>query len=118
MNQLDAEFFYTHGCKSYNPESTVHRLDQYWEHAEILADALVRAHRSDIRFAWGRDGRTNREWTDEGSEYETWYCRAFDMDGCDLASLCGIDFGEYGHPDTEAYARVIEAELAQEIYSC
>lgn len=118
MNQLDAEFFYTHGCKSYNPKSTVHRLDQYWNNAEALADALARAHRSDIRFAWRLDGWTNRDWTLEGPEYGTWECGAYDTAGSCLAALGGIDLGEHGHPDTEAYARIVEAELALEAQSC
>lgn len=105
------------------------------------AKLLEWAREHDVDFVWEQDDTTNREWTSEGPEYDTWRCLARilgdDPDGVwnhktELysASCGGIDFGyvrgtektirgkvyaEAREYDTDIYRLDMEAQLTAEI---
>ncbi len=112
--QIATAFFYTHAGYCHNPEKETAEQGHARCAAE-LAQAERDAKSIGVRFAWAYDDTTNREWTDEGPEYQCWHCVALSPDGEILESLSGIDLGQDGHPDTHSYARVIQAELASQI---
>lgn len=85
------------------------------------AQALARAERKAIAdgcaYFWERDTDIDSsEWSDERPAWNTWNCRMFNADGRAVATLYGIDLGRDGDPFGHPYARVVQAELAQEHY--
>jgi len=111
MNTAE-QFFYDHADYSHAPHTETPEQGRA-RCAVELATAEAWASLSDISFTWGHDGFTNREWTDEGDEYNTWICQAYDVaNDVQLDVLGGIDLGPDGHPRNDPYARVVEAQLA------
>jgi hypothetical protein len=113
MKPSAVRFFFSNAGYSWNP-STENRTQGRWKCAREMAQAERAAIDCGMRFEWSADGLTNREWTNEGEEYGTWQCLAYDAAGGCVASLCGIDFGNGGEPWGDNYKRVVEAELAME----
>lgn len=106
-----AEFFYVHGGYSYDPE--VETPDEgHRRTAAVLADAEAWARETGLTFQWEPDpsGTVHvREFDCYEAEPETCeVCTAYDADGEPVASLGCIDDA------TDAYRRVVEAELAHE----
>jgi hypothetical protein len=103
-------FFFTNAGFSYGKNETVEqgRL----RCAKALAKAETEAAEMGLSFRWQLDGMTNREWTDDGEETQTWECSVL-LNGKIYASLCGVDFGT-GEPWGSDYARVVQAELSIE----
>ena len=108
------QFFYDHADYSYAPHTETPEQGRI-RCAVDLAAAELWASQSGIAFEWNYDGCTNREWTDEGDEYDTWECQARDVANDALLGYIGcIDLGPDSHPCRDNYARVVEAELALE----
>lgn len=76
-----------------------------------LAEAEAWARDVGMRFEWQEEPDADRSGIHHSSPL--WSCCAH-IDGAIVGSLGGIDLGAFGTPYTHAYARVIEAELAQE----
>jgi hypothetical protein len=104
------QFFYEHAGYGYNPKTETPEEGRM-RGAKSLAAAERLASEHGVQFEWYQDGLTNREWTDEGEEYQTWACRMI-YQGETLDALGGVDFGQDGSPWGDNYARVVEAELA------
>jgi hypothetical protein len=118
MKSLSAyHFFIKHAGYTYDPQTQT-RMQGRIQTAQRLARAERLAHDSDCTFTWDIDqDMDSSDWTDELPSWSTWNCIARDADGNVFASLCGVDFGRDGSPDCDAYARVVEAELACELAS-
>jgi hypothetical protein len=111
---MSARFFYRHAGFSYDP-ATETREQGRRRRARMLAQAERDARVYGLSFAWNVDPDVDSsDWSDDRPAWQVWECHAMNRDGDMLACLGGIDFGRDGSPEGEAYARVVEAELAQE----
>lgn len=111
------EFFFEHAGYSYDP-ARESRTDGRERCARELAAAEVWGVQMAYTFEWEIDQETDSsEWTDERPSWCTWNCIMRDQAGNVLASLCAIDFGRDGDPWGQPYARVVQAELADEARS-
>lgn len=110
-----AAFFFKHAGYSYDPKTETPeqgrtRVAQTLE----LAERFARSY--GLVFAWEVDPDIDSSDFDDSDEpWQLWQCCAYDQDENLRASLGGIDLGRDGHPDSDTYARVIEAELADEV---
>lgn len=99
-------FFHEHAGYSYSadegPEAGRSRC------ARELAEAEREGASAGLTFRWIEDDEC------AGESGPLWCCVARDSLGITCASLCGIDLGPSGHPDSAPYARVVRAELAME----
>lgn len=107
------EFFYENAGYSYTPgQETAEQGRRRCARALAVAEATAGA--IGVTYSWDIDPDvTSADWTDERPAWQTWQCFA-ECDGL-TAALVGIDFGRDGSPHSHDYARVIEAELAEEI---
>lgn len=112
-----AEFFAANAGYSYDPKKETPSQGRR-RCARALAKAQAKALDDGYSFEWQLDGFTNREWTDEGPEYNTWVCLMHAPDGEVCESLGGVDFGHCNgvakDPWSSNYRLVVEAELALE----
>lgn len=111
------KFFAEHAGISYMPGECIDtaRARVAWE----LACAEAAAREAGARYQWGVDPTcTSADWCDDEPAWRQWQCALVldDGDGNPIvqASLGGIDLGPEGEPWSESYARLIEAQLAQE----
>lgn len=117
-------FFYDQAGYSYDQKTET--PEQGRERCAVaLAAAEIKAKTDGMWFSWTTDDTTNREFTNEGPEYRLFGCVSY-LDNEDDTissqnSVGGVDFGPDNSPNDGSkagrYARVIEAELAQEYYS-
>lgn len=119
-------FFYKYGAHSWNPKSETKQQGRA-RCARMMAAAEAWASEHGVSCNWQQDDTTSREWTDEGPEYYTWVCVAEHTETGETASVGGVDFGHCGDKDAtlaearapwgDPYKRVIEAELASELFA-
>lgn len=115
-HETAVRFFRKHAGYSYAPGKETPRQGRD-RCARSLARAEREAAQNGATFRWSEDDTTNLEFADSPSEvYRLWACVMRDSSGKVVSSLCGIDLGSEGHPDSDPYARVVRAELASEIY--
>ena len=108
-------FFYAHAGWSYKPgEETPSRGRRRC--AQALATAERKGLHAGLTFFWQPDDTaTSADFDDSGAPpWELWECLCMNSRGRVVASLHAIDFGPEGRPAGDPYARVVEAELAQE----
>jgi hypothetical protein len=106
-------FFYDHAGFSYAPDEPPENGKRRC--AIALARAEARAHKRQYVVRWSIDpGIDSSDFSDELPVWSLWQAACYDANGEIQASLHGIDFGRDGHPDSDAYARVVAAELYQE----
>jgi hypothetical protein len=119
-------FFYTqHGGGGYDPdkESEDEGMLRY---AVSLAKAERWFEDSEGEWEWMTDDHPDRSWLDPDDGRTIWMCAAHirKPEGewaepgepeWNHESLSGIDLGLDGDPDTDPYARVVQAELALEL---
>jgi hypothetical protein len=103
-------FFHGHAGWSHDPKVETSAQGRQ-RCARELAKAEEWARDVGMRFEWTEDRHPDRS----GIEHDgtIWGCVAW-LDDANVGSLWGIDLGAFGTPYTHAFARVIEAELAQE----
>ncbi len=103
-------FFYEHAGYSWNAKTETEEEGRR-RCAHALADAEAKSQGAGCRYNWSHDMDSDRS----GIEHDAplWICDMFDSEGEPLGCLGGIDLGEnpFG-PGKDAYARVVEAELA------
>lgn len=114
MSKVDVEFFRKHAGYSYDP--TTETAEQGRQRcAENLAAAEGIARNAGVSFEWIIDpeerGGTRR------NPYPLYGCIAHDHLGGHATSLWAIDFGRDGSPYSDDYRRVVEAELALELFN-
>lgn len=114
MNYTAKAFFFEHAGYSYDP-ATETKAEGHNRTACQLACAEEWAAKEGFVFEWEQDNITNREFTDEGTEYYLWCVVMRDADSNEVQSLGGVDFGEEGNY-SDPYARVCQAELAIQQY--
>ena len=110
------EFFHRYAGYSYDPKTeTVERGRARC--AQNLTRAELHAKEQGWWTVWEYDLEIDSsDFSDDPEPYALWCASMVDADGERLsACLCGIDFGRDGDPDSEAYARVVSAELALEL---
>jgi len=113
MDQL-TQFYYDNAGYSYDPKTETPEQGRL-RCAESLAAATRRVADQGIRFVWDIDPDIDSsEWTDEQPAWQTYHCTAINSEGESLACIGGVDFGRNGDPNTDSYARVVQAELAIE----
>ena len=84
-----------------------------------LADAEEWAESEGVAFNWDEDTQPDRSGIDHAGPI--WECLAYPGDAYDVGpheSLSGVDLGESGYPTgpgRDPYARVVEAELAEQL---
>jgi hypothetical protein len=113
-------FFYDHAGASWNPETETEEQGRL-RGARELAAAERTASALGWSFEWSIDPDIDSsEWLDDNEDggrnrdpWHTWKCAMY-ADGEFVTSLHGIDFGRDGHPNSDPYRRIIEAELALE----
>lgn len=110
-------FFYENAGYSYNPKTETKEAGR--ERCAIeLAEAETEAARYGYAFVWDVDQDIDSsEFRDDCEPYATYNCTAYDSDGGIAASVCGCDFGPEGYKPGDSYARVVQAELAAEIFA-
>jgi hypothetical protein len=117
MDETAVKFFHEHAGFSHGPDETPEQGRQ--SYAEALAAAEDWAWREGYTSRWEVDPDIDSsDFSDESPPYALWSCDigALDEPGSGLQSLGGIDLGRDGHPDSTPYARVVQAELALELY--
>lgn len=108
-------FFKEHAGYSYNPKTQTPEQGRL-ECACALADAELSA--AEFNFHWGIDPDVDSsEFSDEEPSWNLWECIMRNEAGDILGALCGIDLGRHGHPETDPYARVVQAEIAEEYFN-
>ena len=106
-------FFYDHAGYSYAPAVQTPEQGRV-ETAESLARAEAWAADLDVSVDWNIDlDIDSSDFSDDPEPWELWSC--FLRHEGETVSLHGIDFGRDGHPDSNPYARVIQAELAEQL---
>lgn len=101
---VDQRFFFEHACFSYDPKTET--PDQGRTRCAVdYASAETWARAAGLSFEWGHDPISPREWR----------CLCHSHTGDIAASRYGVDFGKKD-PWSDPYRRVIEAELAQQVY--
>lgn len=109
------EFFYEHAGWSHNPETETSEEGRR-RGAEHLAKMERWAHEADVTFNWEADWEVGDHKKEYGEVYENGgpetceMCAAY-FEGEVGASLCCIDDA------TDEYRRVVEAELASELWA-
>jgi hypothetical protein len=112
--KLDYKFFYDNAGYSYDPKTETPEQGRA-NCARILACAELISKSIGMQYSWTIDPGTDSSAFDNDPEpWALWQCLAYDQHGDIVASLHGIDFGRFGHPDSDDYSRVVEAELAAE----
>ena len=112
--KLDYKFFYDNAGYSYDPKTQTAEQGKA-ECARILACAELIAKAIGLQYSWEIDPDIDSsDFDDDPEPWNLWQCLCFDADGHLVASKHGIDFGRFGHPDSDNYSRVVEAELAAE----
>lgn len=108
-----APFFYEWaGCGHHPDKETPEQGRQ--RGADALAAAEYQAIRKGVEYRWSVDPDIDSsDFSDEKPAWKQWQCAALHNGTC-IASLHGIDFGRDGGPQSDPYARVVQAELAQE----
>lgn len=85
--------------------------------ARSLAAAERWAGKRGIEYVWCMDPHIDSsDFSDEKPAWQLWQC-ALRYKGRCIASLHGIDFGRDGSPYSNNYARVVQAELADEAHA-
>jgi len=116
MNTSPKQFFKDYAGFSYRPgvETKAQGREKY---ARKLAAAERKARDAGFSFHWEIDQDIDSsEFIDESPAWNTWNCTMRDCQGKVRGSLCGVDFGADGSPWGSTYRRVVEAELACEVF--
>jgi hypothetical protein len=113
----DQLFFFEHAGYSWNAKAG-ETPEQGRTRGAIALEVAERAvrnlrHAEAIQFVWEHDDQTNESFEDTDEPYALWQCCLMVGD-TPASSVGGVDFGRDGSPVGDAYARVIEAELAAE----
>lgn len=109
------QFFYDNAGYSYDP-ATETASSGRTRNAILLAQAESVLLREKWDVTWDIDPDADTEPSDNYfvSGAPHWMCEVKTSDGR-TANLCSIDLGHGKYPESEPYARVVEAELASEI---
>ena len=113
--QTPYQFFRRHAGYSYDPATETPAQGRA-RCARSLADAEEWARDAGLSFAWEIDDVDSSEWSYDPDPWAQWCCIARDASGAAVASLGCIDFGRGRDPWSDSYRRVVEAELASEVY--
>lgn len=108
-------FFREHAGSSYRPGRETEAQGRA-RGAQALAYAEARARALGAVFAWQHSDLDSSFFTDEDPPWQLWDCLCYGSSGRILTTLSGIDFGRDGSPYSDAYARVVEAQLALEAF--
>jgi hypothetical protein len=107
-----ADFFFVHAGYSFNP-SIEGPIAGRVRGALELAYAARIVRLAGFTFEWDVDTDIDSsEFSDEEPAYPLWMCTMRDVDGDHYDTLGGVDFGRDGHPSSDAYRYVCEAEMA------
>ena len=116
MDREAFTFFREHAGSSYRPgRETV--AQGRARGAQALAYAEARARALGAVFVWQHcPDADSSDFTDEEPSWALWDCLCYGSSGRVLATLSAVDFGRDGSPYSDAYARVVAAELALEAF--
>ena len=117
MDREAFTFFREHAGSSYRPgRETV--AQGRARGAQALAYAEARARALGAVFVWQHcPDADSSDFTDEEPSWALWDCLCYGSSGRVLATLSAVDFGRDGSPYSDAYARVVAAELALEAFT-
>jgi hypothetical protein len=109
------KFFFDRAGYGYDPKIETPEQGRARD-AQELAEAEARAKRAGLRFVWEVDPDIDSShFSDEVPPWDQWQCTA--LCGGRVGYLGGVDFGRDGTPHGDAYARVVEAEIALEWFA-
>lgn len=106
-------FFYENAGFSYDPKTETEQAGRM-RCARQLAEAEEWALQQGYSYNWNYCDTTSADFTDDKPAWELWRCEVYDEESELVQSLSAIDFGRDGSPYGQAYAKVVEAELALE----
>ena len=110
------QFFYEHAGYSYRPDKETQDEGRL-RCAAAYAIAERLACEAGYSFHWSIDQDIDSsDWSDDPDPWQLWECVMRHLNGDVCASLSGIDFGRDGKPWSDPYRRVVEAELASEVF--
>ncbi len=110
-------FFMANAGYSYNPATETPAQGRY-RGARKLAAAESRASARGYSFEWQPSDEDSSSFCDDEPAWQLWDCLMRDPAGNIVGSLCACDFGRHGSPWGQSYRRVVEAEIACEVFAC